>query len=741
MGTVWARTNIEKDNTDVCQFCESIIKDVRDFVDDKKNQQEVQTFLTNACNIIPDEQLANLCKTSVTEEFEQLIQMIDSELDPAVICSAMGLCSGFKDKVQHRPVQKESTDVCEFCQAIIRDIRAFVDDKQNEQQVKDMLNNLCSMIPNPDIANVCKDSVDAEIDQLIQMIDSQLDPSVVCKKLQLCSATKKQSVEVADTPLCDKCTKFMMEVKSKLSDTTTEKEVQDLIETDLCSKAGQYEAVCKLAVETYLPQLMQMLSSDVGPATICSALGFCNSTQEARTLLAKLRLQKSPVYEATPAGGAEECLLCKTVLGELQNFDRSEAVQKEVEDFLRNNLCKLLGTLESVCEQTVLEFGPELFELLANELDPEETCSALGFCSARSIEAVLRSVLPVSMPKSHPPEVPAVAPGKKFLADPSTECVLCEFVIKTLDSQLSDNATEEEIVKALDEVCGVLPDTIKAPCEQFVQQYGPTVIALLLQELDPQEVCTKLGLCTSFSSLHASTECVLCEFVMTEIDQLLQKNRTESEILAALNKVCSILPSTISPDCTDFVDTYGRAVLALLQQELDPAVICSVLGLCRQQKDTKPNFKDAEVCGVCETVIQYIDGLLLENATLVEIRQALDKVCNFLPDTLKQQCDDVVKEYGPALVEMIAQYLDPREICTSVGLCTNTTLQAEAKEIVMKGEEDKEGNSVDFVKIVPAKVQLLGEDDCTMGPAFWCLNMENANECDKVSYCKQKVWN
>ena len=95
--------------------------------------------------------------------------------------------------------------------------------------------------------------------------------------------------------------------------------------------------------------------------------------------------------------------------------------------------------------------------------------------------------------QSPPPKIPITSNEvSKVSDDPSTQCVMCEFVIKTLDSQLSDNATEEEIIKALDEVCDILPDTIKAPCEAFVQQYGPTVIALLLQELDPQQVCMGL---------------------------------------------------------------------------------------------------------------------------------------------------------------------------------------------------------------------------------------------------------
>ena len=54
-----------------------------------------------------------------------------------------------------------------------------------------------------------------------------------------------------------------------------------------------------------------------------------------------------------------------------------------------------------------------------------------------------------------------------------------------------------------------------------------------------------------------------------------------------------------------------------------------------------------------------------------------------------------------------------------IGLCSNST-----KSVV------KESNSVEMMKIVPAKVQLLGENECTWGPAHWCLNMDNALKCN-----------
>ena len=46
---------------------------------------------------------------------------------------------------------------------------------------------------------------------------------------------------------------------------------------------------------------------------------------------------------------------------------------------------------------------------------------------------------------------------------------------------------------------------------------------------------------------------------------------------------------------------------------------------------------DTETCLLCETVIQYLEALVENNATVEEIEQVLDKICGFLPATMKDQ--------------------------------------------------------------------------------------------------------
>ena len=54
---------------------------------------------------------------------------------------------------------------------------------------------------------------------------------------------------------------------------------------------------------------------------------------------------------------------------------------------------------------------------------------------------------------------------------------------------------QAEIIKALDEVCNVLPDTISQQCKQFIDTYGKAILIILKETMDPQTVCTTLGLC------------------------------------------------------------------------------------------------------------------------------------------------------------------------------------------------------------------------------------------------------
>ena len=57
-----------------------------------------------------------------------------------------------------------------------------------------------------------------------------------------------------------------------------------------------------------------------------------------------------------------------------------------------------------------------------------------------------------------------------------------------------------------------------------------------------------------------------------------------------------------------------------------------------------------------------------------EVKAALEKVCALLPSTIKQECDDFVKQYADLVVQLLVHELDPTQVCTALQLCQSQTV-------------------------------------------------------------------
>jgi saposin len=234
---------------------------------------------------------------------------------------------------------------------------------------------------------------------------------------------------------------------------------------------------------------------------------------------------------------------------------------------------------------------------------------------------------------------------------------------------------------------------------------------------------------------------------MTELKKLIGDNATEEEVMLALEKVCSILPKTVVEACTSFVDVYGKAIIELLLQELDPEQVCTQIGLCGSAAKLpvssatttvapRPVVGETEQCVVCETIIQYLEALMEQNATEVEIEMILERICNYLPNPMATSCENFVKQYGDLIIQYITTFASPKEVCSLMGVCSN-----KGSARVKATQDVKAGQGAHEEMEVAKKAPMLGQNECSWGPAYWCASRENADKCNAVDHCKKKVWN
>ncbi|XP_069741979.1 prosaposin [Narcine bancroftii] len=475
------------------------------------------------------------------------------------------------------------------------------------------------------------------------------------------------------------------------------------------------------------------------------------------------------------------CDLCKDVMNVMRNLLKQNTSEEELRSYLAK-ACELLPnpTLTAQCNELVDDYLPIILNILKEELEnPEVVCSAMGLCQTlqgtlKEKEILSNEIPEVDMSKIVSPfiaNVPLLLYPQQTIKSKSNDvaCLDCSQFITNIQTAMTHNtAFLDEVISQLKKQCNVGPGLTEL-CEKYIALQGPRVAEVLMQR-SAEDICTMNGFCekpatvplqplqkpimqgshpdlpcwtfgTTMSSssrrsaVHLAAgvvaahtfhkenpvsakdfqECLICEFVMKEIDTLLQQNTTEEVIIDALLK---ILPATVKEECADFLDQYGKVLIQLLVQKVDPARVCTFLGVCKKPKDlvvdpikTKPSQLEVQVfCEVCKEMVEYLDNLLEENRTEEMIMVALKKVCSLMPKSVLDECNDLINQYGSLLLQLLLQSLDPAVVCRELGVC-------------------REGNK-----------HLLGADKCVWGPSYWCMNMETANLCNAVEHCKSHIW-
>ncbi|XP_052006432.1 prosaposin-like isoform X2 [Xyrauchen texanus] len=494
---------------------------------------------------------------------------------------------------------------------------------------------------------------------------------------------------------------------------------------------------------------------NVKTASLCGAVQHCQQNVWIK-----------PQMKSVP------CDLCKEVIVVVEQLLKDNGTESEILGYMEK-VCHLIPDtgLAGECQDIVDNYFPILMGIIEGELDnPSVVCGAMGLCvsqQAALAKALLMSneipqvdltqrVNPflLNIPQLLYPKENVKEETPKQSGDVCQDCVT--FITDTQDQAKSNASFVNSLLMQVENQCELLGPGMSDMCKEYISQYGPLVIQQLMS-MQPKDICFRAGFCPTgpksvlmqklvpaksipasksipavkmFPAIKLETpvvakmmrvrdppQCAICEYVIKEVEAMLEGQTSEEQIVQVVEKVCDILPSTLTTQCKDLIEAYGKAIIDLLVQEADPKTICGFLGLCNQASRTFipemdiAKFQNGGLCDVCKMAVRYVDGIMEQNATQAEIEDAVRKVCKFLPDSVRDECDQLVQQYEPLLVQLLLQTLDPDFICMKLGAC-------------------------------PGAVQrLLGLEQCSWGPGYWCKNVETAARCNALDHCRRHVWN
>lgn len=686
--TVWEKQKYPVDNDEICNICLDMVKQARDQLESNETQSDLKAVFEGSCNLIPIKVVKKECRRLADDFVPELIEALASQMNPNVVCSVAGLC-----------------------------------------------NNVA-------------------IDKMLEQM-----PAVKPKDQDNFDESSEVSTKTNDEFSCPKCNVIANLITNRFHAKNSDQILEGFLR--FCGQMGSFSDGCSSVVLVYFNEIYDHMTKQFNAKNVCHMTGVCADKFHQHEESSE-EIQIRPmggvgvinVDEESKEGDDIPCKLCEQLVDHLRDLLVANTTELEFKHVLEG-LCKQTKSFKEECLSLVDQYYEEIYNTLVHNLDSNGACFMIGICPKGLNDVIndpiIMPIVPVNVAtdfeQSKPPRLilgqnepklsaleiqNAQLPIDRLMGAPSSMqlvengglCTICEYFMHFVQEALSEPVNEDKIKEIVGSTCNKLPKAVESECHNFVNIYGDAVIALLIQSIDPREVCPQLRMCPTdnidieiFSPAQIDVTidsnagknkptCPLCLLAVAQLEETVKNHRTKENIQKALDKLCSHLSPKLKNECTDFVETYSSELVEMLVSDFTPQEICVYLKLCvdqrpdlsllnmeieRDNRRQTPNF-DIETneipditvngqvtldhqspvsspeCLLCEDLVKQVEKRIGNKKNKEDIKEALEHACDRLRK-YKTKCERYIEQHSDQIIDLLMKQLTPKEICHALGYC------------------------------------------------------------------------
>lgn len=567
-------------------------------------------------------------------------------------CGAVKHCIKAVWEKQHVPVDTDS--ICKICLDMVTQARDQLESNETMDEIRQVFEGSCDLIPIKIVKKECKVLADDFIPELVESLASQMNPQVVCSTAGLCNSARidklledyNASQKSKNLLSCDQCNSIGNVISHKFHTSSRDQVLDGFLAA--CGQMSSFSDACSSTVLSYFSEIYLELSKNLNSENICHMSGVCSAKFHQHEDLPVEIETKSNVgfLKNKEATDDMPCDLCKQLVHHLRDILVANTTEAEFKSVLEG-LCGQTKSFKDECVGLVDEYYDIIYQTLTSNLDPDGACFMIGVCPKGNNMPLIAPSAPLlpsgqKMPmrklgidehaiKMMPLPIDRLmgAKGGLDLVDGGELCPVCQMFLHYIQEELSDARNEDEVKEAVGRVCDKFPMKFRGGCHNFINMYGDALIALLVQEIDPRDLCPTLKFCPQNArdvevdpelidiggGKPRGSNCPICVMVVKQAENYLKNDKTEEKAKAALKNACSHFSKKLQVECQDFVDSYYDELLKKLISELEPKKICTELNFCAQQVFS----------GIFRVGIEKLDKIPRE--------QNGDIVTNLIPDS------------------------------------------------------------------------------------------------------------
>lgn len=260
------------------------------------------------------------------------------------------------------------------------------------------------------------------------------------------------------------------------------------------------------------------------------------------------------------------------------------------------------------------------------------------------------------------------------------ECQGCQAIGGALEKLLKDPTFEGEVTTIIETFCHTILDaTLAKDCLLGITNDHDAIYAKIQSLLEPSVFCPGVGMCNSrrmsYKALATTKglECEACEYLISEVKNLITSNNVLPTILNYVQDVCTVLPADIQASCNQIITQYGQQIISQILAILDPQTACSDIHLCTS-KSALSAVKSDPTCDMCKTFVGMVDAEISQAQPL--ILGLVDQLCDVMPTQMKSDCKDFVTKFGADALTYVLAQLDPTKACTEMSACSSKAVSS-----------------------------------------------------------------
>lgn len=651
-----------------CALCEQMVHHLRDVLVANTTEAEFKQVMEGFCK--QTKGFRDECLSIVDQYYDQIYKTLVNGLDANGICFMMGICP------------KTTAKLSAIFESDIMPLLPILPPAEIKVTIRKKLGS-----HEPKFTEAELKSFQLPIDQLM----GAANPGQLVENGELCT-------------LCEYVLHFIQET---LATPATDDEVKQTIEK-VCNKfPNTVRGQCHNFIDMYGDAVIALLIQGLDPRTICPKIKICPSNKSFHDVevFAPESLSQTDTDKPT-------CPLCLFAVAQAQEKIRNHKSKDNIKKVLDHLCVHLPQKLQSECVDFVETYSSELVDMLITDFKAQEICVALKLCANQGSNAL--SDLGISLEEGETNtnegtindideghDLPVEIAFEQY-GGPSPNCWLCEEMIKTVEKKIGKQKTKAEIKEALEHSCDKLRMKLQKQCHKYIDRYGDRIADLVIKEMEPKIICRELSLCLwseqddleidealkydvivmpndkSHSAVQSpamtveeTPMCIMCEFIMTQLDMELKDKKSQDDIKHTIEKICFIMPKTVRHDCDKFMEKYAISIFNMVGK-VPPKEMCQKMLLCSvQSMETIMNDSVIE-CGVCHGAVVALLPFFKQVHDQYSVTQyeMASVGCENLPAKYYEICSELINIYGQSILKLSQRsYIDQAHICSEIGKC------------------------------------------------------------------------